>query len=328
VVVIIKQIEGQPVGRRGTRAEGPVSDIASLGWPRTELAFTTAMKTPKRIVLGRILTGVAVLPFAVSCIMKLAGPPGVVEALGRLGWASTTLVPLAALEATCVVLYLLPTVSVLGAIVLTGFLGGAIATHLRVGEPVFLHAVLGLLIWGGLYLREERLQELLPVRSRPFRVESSIVINCPSDHVFGYLRSMRNFTIWNPFLKKDPTVRTEYSGLDGEVGEVLAWSGNNEVGMGEQELTRIVPGRLIEFELRFREPFEATNQGYFGVERVDGSQTRVTWGLTGMTRVPMMLLSLFVDCEKLIRDDFDSGLTELMMILESPLAETPRTGAA
>ena len=61
-------------------------------------------------------------------------------------------------------LYLIPRLSILGAIVLTGFLGGAIATHLRIGEPVVMHIVLGLLIWGGLFLREPRLREILPLR--------------------------------------------------------------------------------------------------------------------------------------------------------------------
>jgi len=71
---------------------------------------------------------------------------------------------IAILEVTCVALYLIPQVSVVGAILLTGYLGGAISTHLRVSEAVVIQVALGVLVWGGLYLREPRLREILPVR--------------------------------------------------------------------------------------------------------------------------------------------------------------------
>jgi hypothetical protein len=72
--------------------------------------------------------------------------------------------PLAILEMTCVVVYLIPSTSVLGAVLLTGYLGGAICTHWRVGDPVYVHIVLGVLVWLGLYLCESRLSELVPLR--------------------------------------------------------------------------------------------------------------------------------------------------------------------
>jgi len=74
------------------------------------------------------------------------------------------LVPLSILEFACAVVYLIPATSVLGAILLTGYLGGAICTHWRVGDPFVIQAVLGLFVWLGIYLREERLKALLPVR--------------------------------------------------------------------------------------------------------------------------------------------------------------------
>jgi len=71
------------------------------------------------------------------------------------------------LESVCLVLYLIPATSVLGAVLLTGYLGGAVATHLRAGESPALAAVVGALVWVGLYLREPRLWELLPLRLAP-----------------------------------------------------------------------------------------------------------------------------------------------------------------
>jgi hypothetical protein len=75
-------------------------------------------------------------------------------------------VPLAILELSCAVIYLIPATSVLGAILLAGYMGGAICTHWRAGDPFVVQAVLGILVWLGLGLREPRLRALLPLRSR------------------------------------------------------------------------------------------------------------------------------------------------------------------
>jgi hypothetical protein len=76
------------------------------------------------------------------------------------------IIPLAILEVSCVVIYLIPATSVLGAIFLTGYMGGAICTHLRVGDPFVIQITLGVFVWLGLYLRENRLKGLLPLRTR------------------------------------------------------------------------------------------------------------------------------------------------------------------
>jgi len=114
--------------------------------------------------IGWVFTVLAAAPFVLSASMKFLRPPQMLEGWAHLGWPTSMITTVAILEATSVLLYLIPRISVLGAVVLTGFLGGAIATHLRMGEPVVIHVVLGLLIWGGLYLREPRLRELLPIR--------------------------------------------------------------------------------------------------------------------------------------------------------------------
>jgi hypothetical protein len=105
-----------------------------------------------------------------SGVLKLAKPAGarVVEEFGRLGYPENVILGIGILELACTVVYIIPRVSVLGAILLSGYLGGAVATHVRVGDPLFnviIPAVLGVLIWGGLYLRDVRLRALLPLRS-------------------------------------------------------------------------------------------------------------------------------------------------------------------
>ena len=91
-------------------------------------------------------------------------PAAVVEGFTHLGIPDRLALGLGVLELACTVIYLIPRTAVLGAILLTGYLGGAILTHLRVGDPVIMPAVLGVLVWGGLFLREPRLRELIPLR--------------------------------------------------------------------------------------------------------------------------------------------------------------------
>lgn len=85
--------------------------------------------------------------------------------MAHLGLPDSMVFPLAILEISCVVVYLIPATSVMGAILLTGYIGGAICTHWRVGDPFFVQAALGVLVWLGLYLREDRLKGLIPLRT-------------------------------------------------------------------------------------------------------------------------------------------------------------------
>lgn len=114
---------------------------------------------------GRIISGLIALLFAMSAVMKLMGGAEVMEGFSRMGLPGSLRVPLGILELSCVVIYLIPATSVTGAILLTGYIGGAILTHLRIGEPVYMQIVLGILVWLGLWLREHRLEALIPVRT-------------------------------------------------------------------------------------------------------------------------------------------------------------------
>lgn len=113
---------------------------------------------------GRMLTLLAVLPFIPSAFMKLTMNPKVIEGMAHFGFPATLIMTLGILEVLCVVLYLIPVTSILGAILLTGYLGGAICTHLRVGEVVYMQTAIGVLVWAGLYLREPRLRSLIPLK--------------------------------------------------------------------------------------------------------------------------------------------------------------------
>lgn len=114
---------------------------------------------------GRILSAIPVLMLLMSGVMKLLKPAFVVEGFKHLGIPESLMLGLGILELACTAVYVIPRTAVLGAILVTGFLGGAILTHLRVGEPIFMQSIFGVLVWGGVYLRDPRLRELIPLRS-------------------------------------------------------------------------------------------------------------------------------------------------------------------
>jgi len=114
--------------------------------------------------IGRVVSILVALIFAFSAIMKFVGGEALAEGMKHLGLSETMTLPLAILELTCVVVYLIPSTSIMGAILLTGYIGGAILTHWRVGDYVFIHILIGICIWLGLWLREARLKELIPLR--------------------------------------------------------------------------------------------------------------------------------------------------------------------
>lgn len=113
---------------------------------------------------GRIVSVLPALMLLFSGAMKLAKPAPVVDGFAHFGYDESLAVGLGLLEIACTVIYVIPQSAVLGAILLTGYLGGATATHLRIGEPFIAPVVLGVLVWLGLFLRDERLRALLPLR--------------------------------------------------------------------------------------------------------------------------------------------------------------------
>lgn len=119
----------------------------------------------KALWAGYIISALPVLMLVVSGVMKLVKSAPVVEGFVRFGYPESLALGIGLVELACVAIYVIPRTSVLGAILLTGYLGGATATHLRIGDPFFAPIVLGVLVWGGLFFRDARLRALLPLRN-------------------------------------------------------------------------------------------------------------------------------------------------------------------
>jgi len=123
----------------------------------------------KALWAGRIISALPALFLLVDGIMKLVKPEPVVKATIELGYPESVIMALGMILLVGVILYMVPRTAVLGAILLTGYFGGAIAAQMRVGNPLFSHVLfpvyLAVLIWGGLFLRDSRLRALIPLRN-------------------------------------------------------------------------------------------------------------------------------------------------------------------
>ncbi len=116
---------------------------------------------------GRVLSALAVLFLLFDITLHLARPSFVIAGTKQIGFPAAAILPLGIIQLVCLILYLIPRTSVLGAILWTGYLGGAVATHVRVADPLFSHILfptyIAALLWGGLWLREQRLRALVPI---------------------------------------------------------------------------------------------------------------------------------------------------------------------
>jgi hypothetical protein len=133
-------------------------------------AHDTHSTSKAELIAGRIMTGLVVAFLLFDSVCKLLKLPFVIEGTIKLGYPEHVIVGLGVVLLISTLAYLVPATSLLGAILLTGYLGGAVATHVRVDDALFSHVLfpvyVGALLWGGLFLRDARIRELLPLRRR------------------------------------------------------------------------------------------------------------------------------------------------------------------
>lgn len=115
-------------------------------------------------VVGWIVTILVTFAFAMSGIMKLRGGPEMTKGMADIGLSPDVLVPLGVFELVCLLMYLAPATSILGAILFTGYLGGACLAHLHKGENFAAPVIVGVLVWLGVFFRDYRLRQLVPIR--------------------------------------------------------------------------------------------------------------------------------------------------------------------
>lgn len=170
-----------------------------------------------------------------------------------------------------------------------------------------------LYILGGIVLLILILGMLAP---KSYDVSRTITVNKPKTEVFTELRSLKKQGEWSPWDKKDPNMKKEFTGTDGEVGAKSAWVGNKDVGEGEQEITKIIDGERIEGKLRFFKPWKSEADCYFNVEDAENMGTKVTWGFSGKNKFPFSIFMLFFSMDKTVGKDFEEGLESFKGLME------------
>jgi uncharacterized protein YndB with AHSA1/START domain len=152
---------------------------------------------------------------------------------------------------------------------------------------------------------------------KDYSVEREIIINKSRQEVFEYVKYLKNQNEYSKWARMDAGMETYFKGTDATVGFISGWKSNNpDVGKGEQEIKKITEGERIDYELRFIEPFESTEQTYMALETASDSITKVKWGFDGHMNYPMNLMLLFYDFEKMLSEDLDTGLSSLKIIME------------
>ena len=132
----------------------------------TQSATRPATTSKKMLWTGRVISAIPVLLMVFSAVMKLIKAAPVVQGMPRYGYPESQIVIIGVLELLSCIIYLIPSTGVLGAILMTGYLGGATATNFRIGDPYYIMTfLLGVFVWGGLFFRDARVRALIPVRS-------------------------------------------------------------------------------------------------------------------------------------------------------------------
>jgi len=153
---------------------------------------------------------------------------------------------------------------------------------------------------------------------KDYHVEREVVIHRPLAEVFDYVKFLKNQENYSKWLMIDPDMDKSYRGVDGTVGSVLVWDGDNKVGAGEMEIVALTENQRIDYGLRFREPFESVAASYMTVERISERDTKVTWAFDGRSAYPFNVICLFMDMDKMIGGDLQTGLDNLKRIQEAP----------
>jgi uncharacterized protein YndB with AHSA1/START domain len=169
---------------------------------------------------------------------------------------------------------------------------------------------------------------LLVVASRPgqLHVERSLSVAAPPEVVFPLINDFRAWPSWSPWEKLDPEMRRDLSAVSEGKGATYAWAGNDQVGVGNMEITESAPPHQLRIRLEFKEPWAATNTTTFTVDP-SGKGSRVTWAMDGENNFGAKAMSLFMDMDQMIGKDFEAGLTNLGAMAEGA-AEMKRAAAA
>ena len=148
-----------------------------------------------------------------------------------------------------------------------------------------------------------------------FRVQRSAAVKAPPEKVFALINDFKRWDAWSPWEKKDPAMKRSFGATTAGKGASYAWEGNKDVGQGSMEITNSVPSSAISLKLDFLKPFEAHNVVDFTLE-AKGDSTQITWTMAGPTPFFGKIIHVFMDMDRMVGKDFETGLANLKSIAE------------
>lgn len=153
-------------------------------------------------------------------------------------------------------------------------------------------------------------------RANFFRVERNIDIKAPPEKIFPFIANLKENEKWSPWEEKDPAMKRTYSGASSGVGVVYEWEGNKQIGKGRMEVLEVVPNERTKVSLEFIAPFKAHNFAEFLLKPNGDGTTNVTWAMYGPQPFIGKVMSIFINCEKMVGPEFEKGLAKLKLIAE------------
>lgn len=147
-----------------------------------------------------------------------------------------------------------------------------------------------------------------------FRYDRSLVMKAPPEKIHPYLNNFKLGNEWSPWIKKDPNIKLKYEGPESGIGAVQEWDGNKDIGSGRLEIVEDTPLN-VKIKLDFYSPMKAKNMAEYNLEpQADG--TKMTWSMYGPNPFMGKVISVFINCEKMVGREFEKGLADLKTIVE------------
>ena len=157
---------------------------------------------------------------------------------------------------------------------------------------------------------------IVALQPSEFRYSRSATINAPAAIVFENINDLHKWQAWSPWAKMDPNAKINYEGPTSGIGAIFGWAGNKHVGEGKMTITESKATDLILIKLDFIKPFESSNTTEFTFKTV-GNQTLVTWSMFGKNNFMAKGFGLFVNCDKMLGDEFEKGFANLKGVVET-----------
>lgn len=152
-------------------------------------------------------------------------------------------------------------------------------------------------------------------RPDDFHVERTASVQAPPEAIFLLVNDLHRWDEWSPWAKLDPNAKNTFEGAPTGVGSAMSWAGNSDVGEGRMTITESNPSSLVRMKLEFLKPFESTSMAEFTFKG-EGPQTVVTWSMNGRNNLMAKVIGLFMNCDKMVGEQFEKGLAQMKAIAE------------